>query len=116
VRAAAGGSELFSVNVSHLDAKSVVYAAGELDAATVGALAHALAMEVDSGVAVLYLDLSELSFIGAAGVNALLTAHRAMASEGRTFIIRYPGAFAMRVFAACGVSKSLNFELEPLGR
>lgn len=110
------GTELFSANVADVEGRIVVFATGELDASTVGVLTRALAGPIDGGTPVICLDLAKVSFIGAAGVNAILAAHRAMASQGRTLIVRSPGSLTMRVFTACGVSKSLNLERQPLGR
>lgn len=82
----------------------VVEVTGPLDMDTVGRLVDA----VDNLMAgqpppVLVLDLSRVSFFGAAGVTALLRVRRRVAARGRTMVLRRPSRITVAVLDMVGL-------------
>jgi anti-sigma B factor antagonist len=64
----------------------VVRLHGEIDAFTAPRLSHDLRREVEARPALVALDLSDLEFLGVAGLNLLLEAQQ-LADEGGTAIL-----------------------------
>ena len=77
----------------------VVALSGELDLATAPQLRSCLAPLVTSPTAPqeLVLDLSELCFLDASGISALLTVQRALAARGGRLALRAPSRLVRRV-------------------
>jgi anti-anti-sigma factor len=94
-------SEPFQVVAS--DA-STIKLVGDLDLETVASFESALAGATSVADGPLRLDLSELSFIDAAGLHALERHARALNGGGPLVITNLP-AFARRVFAIVGLDR-----------
>jgi anti-sigma B factor antagonist len=73
------------------DGARVVQLSGELDMATAPQLTEVLTATIESGAATdVDIDLDGLSFLDAAGLNAILHAHRLARRCGRTLRTRTP--------------------------
>ena len=83
----------------------IIRLAGELDLAGVEELVDVLASATG---AVVVVDLSELSFIDACGVSALLVARWRVLAEGRECLLRGAKNFVQRVFEILGVDELLG--------
>lgn len=89
----------------------VVAARGPLDLDTVQLLARV----VDRAMAgqpppVLVLDLSEVSFFGAAAVTALLRVRRRVVAAGRTLVLRNPSRISVAVLDMVGLRAEFVIE------
>jgi anti-sigma B factor antagonist len=87
---------------------AVVSVTGELDIATTAQFSEALDAALRRGAKGLVCDLSAVSFLGAAGVTALLVARRrALASHAR-FDLVCPQPFPRKVIALLGLDALFN--------
>jgi anti-sigma B factor antagonist len=84
------------------DDGAVVWLDGEHDIATVSALTDVLASAVSAGDTDLVVDLSGVTFIGAAPVGALIRSLDMLRLQSRTLTVRSPSTFARRVLDLCG--------------
>ncbi|MFR9777041.1 STAS domain-containing protein [Micromonospora sp. MS34] len=96
---------VLSLTVLRQGRSVVVEVRGPLDMDTVGSLVGL----VDGVMAgqpppVLVLDLSGVSFFCAAGVTALLTVRRRVASGGRTLVVRQPSRITVAVLDMVGLA------------
>ncbi|MGC3863908.1 STAS domain-containing protein [Micromonospora chersina] len=84
---------------------AVLRVGGPLDLATVGRLVD-LVDRLMGGrpPPVLALDLSGVTFFCAAGVNALLTVRRRVASAGCTLVVREPSPITVKVLDIVGLT------------
>ncbi|HET7514669.1 MAG TPA: STAS domain-containing protein [Gaiella sp.] len=83
---------------------STIKLVGDLDLETVASFESALAEATSTADRPFRLDLSELSFIDAAGLHALERHARALNGGGPLVITNLP-AFARRVFAIVGLDR-----------
>ncbi|MCP3787065.1 STAS domain-containing protein [Micromonospora sp. A3M-1-15] len=89
----------------------VVLVGGPLDLATVGRLVALVDRLMGGGPApVLVLDLSGVTFFCAAGVNALLTVRRRVASAGCTLVVREPSRITVKVLDIVGLKDEFTTE------
>ncbi|PSK67199.1 hypothetical protein B0E53_00833 [Micromonospora sp. MH33] len=89
----------------------VVRVGGPLDLATVDRLVDLVDRLVAGGPpAVLVLDLSGVTFFCAAGVNALLTVRRRVASAGCTLVVREPSRITVKVLDIVGLMDEFTTE------
>jgi anti-sigma B factor antagonist len=103
----------FHAEAQAYGAASIISARGELDFAVTATLAGAMRRALDDAPQIVVLDLSGLSFIDAAGVRAVLSAHgHARARSAEVTIIPGPDA-VHRVFALCGADATLPFAHGP---
>jgi|SRR4051794_6712064 anti-anti-sigma factor len=85
-----------------------VHVAGELDAHSAEDLGRELATCLTlPGIKSVIVDLSELRFIAAAGIHALLVVSRLAKTEGRNFAAIRPPAPLQRVFRLAGAEREL---------
>ncbi|MET8280380.1 STAS domain-containing protein [Micromonospora sp. NPDC005174] len=86
--------------------------AGEIDMSN----AHLLTELVESLSAtpapLITLDLSEVRFLGAHGVSALLRARELAISAGGRLTLHDPSPFVLRVLAACKVLRHLGLDAQ----
>ena len=85
---------------------------GELDMASRGLLLDAVT-EVVSGLieaAMIEVDLTEASFLDAAGVGALVDARNAVAAAGRRLRVRGADGLVLQILQICGVADLLGEE------
>lgn len=108
-----GHQQDFEIDAAHQGDAYVVRIQGELDMAGCPALERALGEADRSQVDRILLDLEELTFIDARGLNAILQASRRSASNGnRLQITRGKGQVA-RIFRLSELDKNLPFS-DPL--
>jgi anti-sigma B factor antagonist len=81
---------------------------GELDIATVPALDRALEAAVADAATEVWIDLTETTFMDAAGVHCLLRARAALAPMNRRLAVICADGPARRVLALTGVDESLE--------
>jgi anti-sigma B factor antagonist len=99
----------FEAEVEAYGATRTITARGELDVAVTDTLAAAMRRALDDAPQIVVLDLSSVTFIDAAGVRAVVNAHRqAQARAAEDTIIPAPTA-VHRVFELVGVAASLPF-------
>jgi anti-anti-sigma factor len=83
-----------------LVARTVIRVAGEVDVATSTLLAAAVARAMETGAAgrtELVVDLAQVRFIDASGVNVLLSATSRARSADRTLVLRSPSRAVRRM-------------------
>ncbi|MEU4366092.1 STAS domain-containing protein [Micromonospora chersina] len=89
----------------------VVRVGGPLDLATVDQLVDLVDRLMGGAPApVLVLDLSGVTFFCAAGVNALLTVRRRVASAGCTLVVREPSRITVKVLDIVGLKDEFTTE------
>ena len=81
---------------------TVVWLDGEQDIATVPALTDALARAISASETDLVVDLSGVTFIGAAPIGELIRNLEMLRLQSRTLTVRSPSTFARRVLDLCG--------------
>ena len=90
----------------HADA-TVMRVAGEIDLSTQADLTDAIQQAMGSGATRVVLDLCEVHFMGSAGLNALLDAHRRAEHEQRDFRVIAGSRGARRTIDVAGVRQFL---------
>jgi len=83
---------------------------GELDIATAGQLRDALRGLIRGGRQGVVLDLGELDFLGAAGLNVLAWAATALSRVGGKIIIVNASSIVRRVLSVTGLDHTLIVE------
>ncbi len=81
-----GGTPWLNLEVTTADGSRVVVCGGEVDAASGGVLVGEVARQCERGARLVVVDLSEITFFGAAGINALIAAHRAANAAGSRMV------------------------------
>ena len=81
----------------------VVSVSGEVDLATTAQLSEALGAALRRGAVGLVCDLTGVSFLGAAGLTALLVARRRAIARHSWFDLVYPQPFPRKVIALVGL-------------
>jgi anti-anti-sigma factor len=82
--------------------RTIVWLDGEHDIATVPALADALASAISTDDSDLVVDLSRVTFLGAAPVEELIRSLEVLRLQSRALTVRAPSAFTRRVLDLCG--------------
>jgi anti-anti-sigma factor len=94
-------------------ARTVIHVTGELDVATSGLLAAAIARAMEArneGRADLVVDLAQVRFIDASGVNVLIqAASRARSADG-TLVLRSPSRAVRRMLDVLRLREVLTVE------
>lgn len=99
--AAATGTTVLAVATVDAGLVTVVHAAGELDMDTAGQFGRQVAEAVAAHApALLIVDLHELHFLGAAGVNALLACADVAGRAGGRMSLRRPSRPALLALRA----------------
>jgi anti-sigma B factor antagonist len=101
------GNGLLSWNVTQDAAAVVVRVAGDIDLASEGEFAEALSDGLSRAVPVLLVDLSDVTFLGSAGLHVLLEANRDAVQQRCSLRIAHGGAFAARVLDVAGLDQVL---------
>ena len=95
-------------HISREAGHTVVWLQGEQDAASVRGLCHVLAAESASSDADIIVDLTDVTFIDAATVGALLRGRNFLRSRSRELTLRSPPRCARRVLDVCGLNDLLQ--------
>ena len=96
------------------DGGIVLRIVGELDLATVAVVRDAVESVPLIGVPRLVLDVTDLSFISAAGVRVALDAQRRLTQHGGRLVLRGPNALVRRVLQATRLDDQFEIDDEPL--
>jgi anti-sigma B factor antagonist len=80
---------------------------GELDLASVGSLTHALAALREERPKLVVIDLSELRFVDARGLRALVDANRDLRAGGGSLVLARPGPHVRRVLTLTAVDAQI---------
>lgn len=88
--------------VQRVAARTVVQVRGDQDDANVAALAEAMAGAIVIDDADLVVDLSEVQYMGAAAVRAVVRAGELLRLRSRSLVLRSPPWSARRILGLCG--------------
>ena len=83
--------------VSRHGNRTVLWLEGEHDMATVAVMSDVLAAAIASDDADVIVDLSGVTFIGAATFGALIVGRNLLAQQSRRMTVRSPSAYAQRL-------------------
>mgnify|MGYP006170783557 CR=1 FL=1 len=101
-------SRSVSVGVARADGRVTIRVAGELDIASVPALARELHRAVERPVGRTSLDLSRVTFCGTAGVDLLLDARMRAAAAGGSLAVERAHSAVLRPLRSCGDVEGLR--------
>ena len=106
------GGPALSTRVSRTGSTATVELCGELDLATAQSLRSCLAPLVQDARAPdrLVLDLTDLTFLDASGISALLTVQRTLAARGGELVLRSPSRLVRRVVRVLDLEQLLPVE------
>jgi len=94
--------ELQEIRVGH---RVVIAVSGELDIATATTLRVAVDEVIESGVAEVWIDLSQVAFMDSTGLRVLLNARGRLRARSKSLAIICPDGSVRRVFALAGVEQ-----------
>ena len=87
---------------------SMVTLAGELDVLTAGPVQAFLIAEIDDCTRDMVVDLRRVTFMGAAGLTALVAASAALEADSRQISIVCDSPAIQRLFIMTGLHETLN--------
>ena len=96
-----------TVDVRHVGRRAVIAAAGELDGASVPALATTIDRVVQTGAFEIWLDLGSMKFMDSTGLHVVLRLRRRLQDLDRQLAIVCPRGPVRRVFELAGVDHAL---------
>lgn len=97
----------FDVVICQESGRTAVYLQGELDASTAPHLGHLLDQLCDGGHQQIALDLSQLAFLGAAGLHVFIRTHEALRATGGMLVLTGPNRMVRRILAITGLDARL---------
>jgi anti-anti-sigma factor len=83
---------------------TVIELCGELDMSTTHLITELIAYVAESSPSHVILDMTEVSFFCAAGLNALLQAQKTIKDAGGQFLLRNPSATTSSILTITGVA------------
>ena len=93
----------FGVEITRDDASQrTIFLSGEIDLASAPAVWDALEPALQDATCVI-VDLSSVRFIDSTGLSVLVRAHRRLAHNGGTLVVRSPSEMAGRVLRITGL-------------
>jgi len=98
------------ISVSHMDDRTLVVLAGELDDATTPALHNALLDPIEHLERHLVLDIGMLTFLDSSGLGLFVTVHKKLESKGCKLTIFSPTPMARRVLEITGLTEVLTIQ------
>ena len=101
--AVAHDSEASAPAVSRDGQRAVVWLDGEQDIATVAGLADTLANVISADDADVVADLSGVTFLSTATIDALIQARNVLFGQNRSLTLRSPSRVARRLLGFCGL-------------
>lgn len=90
--------------------RTVLWLDGECDMATRPALTETLAKTISRDGTDLVVDLTRVTFLGAATINTLVQSRNIMRGQSRKLTLRSPSGLARRVLVLCGLTALLEPE------
>lgn len=101
------------INIVVAGGWALIGLAGEFDIANSTEIVSAGAQLVNQGATDLTIDLTRVTFMGAAGCNALLAAHNSTLAAGSRMVILGATVFTRRVFHITGLDQVLPLPAAP---
>ncbi|MEU4805943.1 STAS domain-containing protein [Actinosynnema sp. NPDC023587] len=95
---------LASVQVDQSDGVVVLRVSGELDASSADELARPLASALVTGVRSVVVDLTQVRFLGSAGLEALVTGSKRAEGLGVPLVLVASGRAVLRPIEATGLT------------
>jgi anti-sigma B factor antagonist len=89
------------MRVEAVDGCTVVTLAGELDASSAPMLSGALDAVITAGRSLVIVDLSDVTFLGAAGLGVFVKARNELRAKRHELILRSASPMARRILGAC---------------
>jgi anti-sigma B factor antagonist len=99
----AGGSPGVMVETAPADEMVTIAVRGDLDYAAISEVARAIVDSVSRARADVVLDLGDVAFIDATGLEFLVRARRHVAKRGGTLTLSRPTPEVHRLLAICGI-------------
>ena len=99
---------MLTVNKTKENGKAIILLQGRLDTVTAPEMENAI-KEVLPGITELTLDFAKLEYISSAGLRVLLSAQKAMNTQGKMTVINVSEA-VMEIFEVTGFSDILTIE------
>lgn len=93
--------------ICHESGRTAVYLRGELDTSTAPHLEHLLDQLCQDGHQQIALNLSQLAFLGAAGLRVFIRTHQDLRATGGTLVLTRPNRMVQRVLAITGLDAAL---------
>lgn len=84
--------------------RTVVWVRGDQDLSTVAVLSETMNRAIALDDANLVIDLSDVQFMGAATIGAIVEAREVLRLRARTLALRAPSPCAQRVVGLCGLA------------
>ncbi len=106
----------FGIAVTYGAQEVTLKVAGEVDLATVPDFGGIVDAVIDRGHLSLVLDLAELKFFSAQGLEVIAESSSRLRSLGGSITIRSPSAILIRMMAITGLTESVRWESEPPSR
>jgi anti-sigma B factor antagonist len=88
--------------------QAILTVSGEIDIMTADALEQAIATIIDSGAGEVIVDLSGVTFMDSAGINALLKGRRSADDHGQRFRVNGATGIVRQVLDLTGVAVHLS--------
>ena len=101
--APANRTQSFAVASIHQGRQSLLLLRGELDVATAPDLVVLLRLCIDLGQERIVVDLREVTFIGAVGLDVLVEARRRLQQQGGELVVRHPSPFTFKLLRITGL-------------
>lgn len=103
--------DLLQFEFARYGSEATLYMTGELDVSTAPALEHAVARTLDGQAGEYHLNVGGMTFIDAAGANALLRLHQRLADLGRPLVVVAPSPQAVQVLGILRLDQVLDVRL-----
>jgi anti-sigma B factor antagonist len=97
--------EVAEIRIGH---RIVLAVSGELDIATAPALQSSLNDAVDNGLAELWVDLRDVTFMDSTGLRVLLAIRRRLREKSKTLVVICPDGPVRRVFTVAGLDDEFS--------
>jgi anti-anti-sigma factor len=91
------------VGTTPAEAAATIIVRGDLDGAAIPEVAEAIAHAVSHRCAHVVLDLGQVAFVDAVGLEFLVRARRRLVKDGGTLTVSRPTAQVERLLAVCGI-------------
>ena len=99
---------MLTINKTVENGKAIISPEGRLDSVTAPEMENAV-KEVLPGIDELTLDFAKLEYISSAGLRVLLSAQKAMNTQGKMTVVNVNGTI-MEIFEVTGFSDILTIE------
>lgn len=108
--------DVATVTTRLVGASTVLAAVGEFDAATVSTFSAVIDRAVMDDLNSVVLDLSGVTFMGAAMMNAIVLSRGALRDRSRSLTVREPSPIARRVLQLCDCADWIELRCGASGR